>query len=138
MVKNLNKFTESKKLEVFCEDVFLRREIFNSNTDFGFWKTSFFNLKGISNLLASQLKGRIWHGTDLEKPIRDLRKITNKFIKTIKREGTDHGSWSGADDRCISLIEEYRHDVYPQIETLVHSLAPDHPLRLKIEENLTL
>ena len=138
MVKNLNKFTESKKLEVFCEDVFLRREIFNCNTDFGFWKTSFFNLKGISNLLASQLKGRIWHGTDLEQPIKDLRKITNKFIKTIKRKGTAHGSWSGADDQCVQLIEEYRHDVYPQIETLVHSLAPDHPLRLKIEENLTL
>jgi len=138
MVKNLNRFTKSKELENLCEDVFLRREIFNSHADFGFWKTSFFNLKGIANLLNSQLKGRTWHGTDLEKPIRDLRRITNKFIKTLKQKGSIHGSWSGADDKCISLIEDYRHDVFPQIETLVHSLAPDHPLRLKIEENLIL
>ena len=89
-------------------------------------------------MLDSQLRGRTWHGTDLEKPIRVLRRITNKFIKTLKRKGTVHGSWSGSDGRCISLIKEYRQDVFPQIETLVHSLAPDHPLRLKIEENLTI
>ena len=138
MVKNLNKFTKAKELENLCEDVFLHREIFNSKADFGFWKTSFFNLKGISNLLESQIKGKIWQGTELEKPIKNLRKITNKFIRTIKREGTTHGSWSGADDRCVSLIEEYREDVFPQIETLMHSLAPNHPLRIKIEENIML
>ena len=136
MGKNLNRFVKSKELEVLCEDVFLHREIFNSNADFGFWKTSFFNLKGISNLLASQLKEKIWQGTDLEKPIKTLRKITNQFIRTLKRKGTAHGSWSGADEQCISIIEEYRHDASPQIETLVHSLDPDHPLRIKIEENL--
>ncbi|MHA1612720.1 MAG: hypothetical protein ACTSYU_11750 [Promethearchaeota archaeon] len=118
------------------QSVILQRDLFSADLQLEFWKSAYNSVEAVNQMFDTRL--RRWKGTEVEKTLKKLKKCTNKFIRTIKKHGTDHGSWTGASDECSTLLNSYRSDCTPMFLDLAKILNESDSIRLKIEEVLTV
>lgn len=128
------RFVNTTNLEFLLKHVVLDREIFIPNQPLEFWKCAYNSVEAINKVLGTHLKE--WKGSDVEKTLKKLKKRTNRFIKQIKKSGTDHGAWVGASPECCQLLKSYRSDCIPLILDLVQELSVSDETRLQVEAKL--
>ncbi|UYP45124.1 hypothetical protein NEF87_001409 [Candidatus Lokiarchaeum ossiferum] len=133
-----NVFSKKNEIEDLLDNLILQRNIFVSEVDLDMWKSAYVSIFGISNVLDNQLKHGVWKHSQFEKPLKELKRKTNKFVKLIRRKGINHGKWEGACAECTDILREYQDLCLPQIEIITQELDESNPIRIEIENQLGL
>ena len=124
------------EIEALLDNMLLQRDIFRPNIEINIWKSAYTGIYGLSTLLQTQLSQKIWHGTEIESELKHLKKTTNRFIRSFRKRGKNHGKWTGCSEDCKELLHCYQERCQPFIQKLVEKLDEDHPIRKDIEEKL--
>ena len=133
-----NVFVKEKEIEDLLENIILQRNIFWSDIKLDMWKSAYVSIYGISNVLNIHLKHGYWKNSPFEKPLKELKRKTTKFVKLIHRKGEHHGKWEGACTECSDILHEYQELCLPQIELITQELKKNNPIRIEIENKLGL
>ncbi len=129
-----NRTINSMEIEALLDNILLQRDIFNKDVNIDIWKSAYFGVYGVCTLLRNQIQQKIWQGTNIELPLKNLKKTTNRYIRKFRKQGKIHGAWSGCSETCNELILTYQNQCKPLIQTLVDKLDKNHPIRRDINE----
>lgn len=133
-----NVFSKKTEIETLLDNIILQRNVFMNDVNLDMWKSAYVSIFGISNVLENHLKHGHWKNSPFEKPLKELKRKTNKFVKLIHRKGISHGKWEGACTECSDILREYQDLCLPQIEIITQELEENNPTRIKIETKLGL
>ncbi|MCF2139847.1 MAG: hypothetical protein K9W44_07325 [Candidatus Lokiarchaeota archaeon] len=125
------RFVHTEDLKYILSSLVLQGDVFSLEHEVLFWKSLYDSIEAVEVLIETRIKR--WKGSDLEKPLKSLKKQTTKFIKKVKKLGTEHGSWCGASDECAHLLNRYRMQCIPNLLELAGFLAEDDLTRQQVE-----
>jgi hypothetical protein len=118
------------------DNVVLQRDVFSCEQKFDLWKSAYLSVFGVHLMLETQIQHL--KGTFFEKSLRQLKRISNKIIRRLKKSGTNHGKWAGASDECNKILTDFRKECKPVIKELITCLDPSNEFRQNVEQKLKL
>lgn len=125
-----------REVEQMIDNLVLQREVFSSEQKFDLWKSAYLGVFGVQLILDTQIQHL--KGTLFEKSLRQLKRISNKIVKRLKKFGTKHGNWCGASNECDKILTDFRKECKPVIKDLITCLDPSNEYRQNVEQKLKL